>query len=109
MPEAPQDLSQIADLAAKLQASTAGSGQASLNLGTLLGHMSMTLIVVNIVAGLVGTMYYYYGKKTCNLKVLFSGIALCTVPIFISNTVLLVTACVAMALTPFALERFTHL
>ena len=108
MPEATQDISQITDLAAKLQSGSAGSGQPALDLGTLLGHMSTTLIVVNIVAGLIGTLYYYYGKKTSNLKILFSGVALCIVPYFISNTILLITACVAMALTPFAIDRYAQ-
>jgi|BarGraIncu00431A_1022009.scaffolds.fasta_scaffold19504_2 hypothetical protein len=107
MADVTQELSQVTDLAAKLQAGS-GSGQPALDLGVLLGHMSTTFIVVNIVAGLVGTGYYYYGKKTNNLTILFSGVALCIVPMFISNTVLLIAACVVMAATPFAVDHFAQ-
>jgi hypothetical protein len=68
--------------------------------------MSMTTIVISLVAGLVGSAYFIYGKKTCNFRMLFSGVALCVVPYFIGNTILLIVACVAMAAAPFVMERY---
>ncbi len=102
MTDVTQGVSGVDDMLAKLQSGTAGSGS-PLDLGALLGSMSMTAIVVSIVAGLVGTAYFMYGKKTCNFKMLLSGVALCVVPYFIGNTILLVVACVAMAATPFVI------
>lgn len=93
----------IGDIAAKLQSGTDGSASPALGIGSLLGNMSMTTIVISLVAGLVGSAYFMYGKKNCNFKMLLSGVALCVVPYFISNTILLVVACLAMAATPFVI------
>jgi hypothetical protein len=106
MSEVTQGLSGIGDIAAKLQPGTAGSASPALDVGSLLGNMSMTTIIVSLVAGLVGSAYFMYGKKTCNFRMLFSGVALCVVPYFISNTILLILACAAMAAAPFVIERY---
>ena len=98
MADMTQGVSGLGDMAAKLQS---GQGGAALGAGSLLGNMSMTAIVISLVAGLVGSAYFIYGKKTCNFKMLFSGVALCVVPYFISNTIILVVACIAMAAAPF--------
>ena len=101
MTENMQDLSGIGDVAAKFQAGSAGSAPPVLDAGSLLGNMSMTTIVVSLVAGLIGWVYFVYGKKNCNIKMLCSGVALCVVPYFIGNTILLIVACLAMAAAPF--------
>ena len=101
MTDVTQGLSVIGDITAKLQSGTAGSASSALDVGSLLGNMSMTTIVVSLVAGLVGSGYFIYGKKNCNIRMLCSGVALCVVPYFIGNTILLVVACVAMAAAPF--------
>ena len=103
MAEVTQGLSGIGDIAAKLQSATAGSSSPALGVGSLLGNMSMTAIVVSLVAGLIGSGYFMYGKKTCNITMLCSGVALCVVPYFIGNTLLLIVACVAMATAPFVI------
>jgi len=95
------NLSGIGDMAAKLQSGAAGSASSVPGLGSLLGNMSTTAILISLFAGLIGSAYFIYGKKNCNFKMLFSGIALCVVPYFIGNTILLVIACVAMAAAPF--------
>lgn len=100
-------LSEIGDIAAKLQTGTSGSASSALDVGSLLGSMSMTTIIISLVAGLVGSAYFMYGKKNCNISMLCSGIALCVVPYFIVNTILLVVACVAMAAAPFFIGRYT--
>lgn len=103
MTDVTQGLSGIGDIAAKLQSGTDGSASPALDVGSLLGNMSMTTIVVSLVAGLVGSAYFMYGKKNCNIKMLCSGVALCVVPYFIGNSILLIVACVAMAAMPFVI------
>jgi hypothetical protein len=98
-----QGLAGIGDIAEKLQTGAAGSTATALNVGSLLGNLSMTTIFVSLVAGLIGSGYFMYGKKTHNLKMLCSGMALCLVPYFIGNTILLIVACVAMTAMPFVL------
>ena len=102
MADVTQGVSGIGDMAAKLQSGVARSDP-TLGMGALLGTMSMTVICVNLLAGLVGTAYFMYGKKTCNIKVVCWGVALCIVPYFIGNTLLLIVACVAMAAAPFVI------
>jgi len=101
MTDVSQNLSEIGDLASKLQSGAVGSP--NLSLGSLLGNISMTAIVVSLLAGLVGSAYFMYGKKTQHVPMLCSGLALCIVPYFIGNTILLIAACVAMAVAPFVL------
>ena len=103
MADMTQNLSNLGDIAAKLQSGTAGSDPTGLGLGSLFGNLSMTVICINLLAGLVGTAYFMYGKKTCNFKVIGWGIALCVVPYFIGNTLLLIVACLAMAAAPFVI------
>lgn len=102
MADMTQGLSGLGDIAAKLQ-SGAGSDPGNLGIGALLGNMSMTVICVNLLAGLVGSAYFMYGRKNCNIKAVCWGVALCVVPYFIGNTVLLIVACIAMAAAPFVL------
>jgi hypothetical protein len=103
MADVNQGLAGLGDIAAKLQSGDAGGGAGALNVGSLLGSMSTTVICVNLLAGLVGSAYFIYGKKRCDIKITCWGIALCVVPYFISNTIMLVLACVAMAAAPFVI------
>lgn len=103
MSDMTQSIAGINDLMTKIRSGSAGAGPSTLGLGSLIGGMSATALFVNIVAGLVGSAYFIYGKKTCNVKMLFSGLALCIVPYFIGSTILLVVACAAMAAAPFFL------
>lgn len=99
MADVNQGLTGLGDIAAKIHSGEAGS----LDVGSLLGNMSMTIIIINLLAGLVGAAYFMYGKKICNIKILCSGVALCVVPYFISNTIMLIVACLAMTAAPFVL------
>ncbi len=101
MTDVTQSQSALSDIAAKILTGEAGSAGTSLDIGSLLGNMSMTIIVINIIAGLVGSAYFMYGKKRSNVTVMCCGIALCVVPYFISNSIMLVVACLAMAAAPF--------
>ena len=102
MADTTQGLAGIGDLATKLQSGAVGD-PTTLGIGSLLGNMSMTVICVNLLAGLIGTAYFMYGRKTSNIKVVCWGVALCIVPYFIGNTLLLIAACVAMAAAPFVI------
>jgi len=103
MTDGTQGLSGIGDMVEKLQTGAAGSATQGLDIGSLLGSMSMTTIMISLVAGLIGSGYFMYGKKSHNFAMVFSGIALCVVPYFISNTLLLIAACLAMTAAPFVL------
>jgi hypothetical protein len=103
MADVNQGLAGLGDVAAKLQSGDAGGGASALNIGSLLGSMSMTVICINLLAGLIGSAYFMYGKKRCDVKIICSGVALCVVPYFISNTIMLVLACLAMAAAPFVI------
>lgn len=105
-----QGISGLGDLADKIQsgaASTTGSAAQAPGIGSLLGTMSMTALFIGIMAGLIGTAYFMYGRKTSSIPMLCSGVALCIVPYFIGNTILLLAACVAMVAAPFAIKRYT--
>ena len=77
-----------------------------INLSSILDNVSMTLIIVNIIAGLIGTIYFLYGKKTLNIPMIISGIFLCVVPYFIGNTPLLIIACLLMSTAPYIVNRY---
>lgn len=66
----------------------------------------ITLITVNIIAGLIGTIYFVYGKRTLNIPMILSGILLCVVPYFIENVPLLIIACMIMTATPYIVNRY---
>lgn len=106
MADVTQGVSTITDLAAKIQSGSADSGLTGLDVGSLLGGMSMTNMAINVVAGLIGSGYFMYGKKRQNFRVLVFGVALCVVPYFISNTLLLLAACFAMTAGPFVMDRY---
>jgi 4-hydroxybenzoate polyprenyltransferase len=103
MADVTQGIDGIGDIAAKLQSGTAGSASSALDVGSLLGQMSVTTMAISLFAGIVGSAYFMYGKRTCNMKILCSGVALCVVPCFITNTLGLVAACIAMAVAPFVI------
>ena len=63
--------------------------------------MDATSLIVSIFAGVLGTAYFIYGKKQQKLIPLLSGIGLCVVPYFIPNNILLIIACLAMAVMPY--------
>lgn len=96
MTDVTQGLSGVGDMATQLHTSTPGGG-------FLFGGMSPTGIALSLLAGLIGSAYFIYGKKSCNFKMLGFGVALCVVPYFIANTIILVVACIAMVAGPFVL------
>jgi hypothetical protein len=103
MQDTSQGLSGLDNMITQAQSGAPASDPSGLGLGSLVGHMSTTVICVDLLAGLIGTAYFIYGKKTANFKLLYLGIALCVVPYFIGNTLLLIAACLAMVAAPFVI------
>ena len=97
----------VDNISRMLQQAQTGTGDPTGDLvGSLLGGMSTAVIVINVVAGIVGTFYFMYGRKRSNLPMVISGIILCVVPYFISNVYGLTLFCLASAAAPFLLERY---
>ena len=112
MSEQVQQSSGVMDaLTKQLQQAQGAGGQAGgsipgLDLGSLMGSMSTTVIVINIVAGIVGTFYFLYGRKKLNRPMIVSGVLLCIVPIFIANVYGLTFCCLVLFAAPFLIERY---
>ena len=51
--------------------------------------------------GSIGMGYIIYGKKQQNFIALLSGVALCGIPYFVANVLLLVLICGALMAIPF--------
>ena len=86
-----------------------GGGMPGLDTGSLMGSISTTVIVINIVAGIVGTFYFLYGRKKSNIPMTVCGVLLCVVPIFIANIYGLTFCCLVLFAAPFLLERYNLL
>ncbi len=79
---------------------------APINPNVLINDISVTIIIVNIMAGLIGTIYLMYGKKTLNIPMIICGILLCIVPYVINNTQILIIACLLMLAAPYLISRY---
>jgi len=60
-----------------------------------------SLLVWGVVFGAIGLGFFVYGKKQKALVPLFSGIALCVFPYFISNVYILVIVGVILVVLPY--------
>lgn len=58
-------------------------------------------IIVSLVAGLVGTAYFIYGRKQGRSVAMWAGAGLCVYPYFISNWVIQVVLGLLLAALPF--------
>jgi len=85
-----------------------GGALSGLDLSSLLGGMSTTVIVINFVAGIVGAFYFMYGRRRSNIPMITSGILLCIVPLFISNVYRLSLFCLLLLVSPYLVERYMH-
>jgi hypothetical protein len=94
------------NIARLLQQSQSGSGSPTTDLvGSLLGGMSTTVIVINVLAGIVGAYYFMFGRRRQNIPMVICGVVLCVVPYFISNVYLLTLFCLILAAVPFVVGR----
>ncbi|MEI6305619.1 MAG: hypothetical protein WCP33_02255 [Deltaproteobacteria bacterium] len=113
MSEQAQQGSGVVDAVTKQLQQAQGTGEqgvgniAGLDLGSLMGSMSTTVIVINVVAGIVGTYYFLYGRKKSNIPMIVCGVLLCVVPIFIANVYGLTIICLILFAAPFFVERYS--
>ena len=104
---AQQGTESIDNITKLLQQAQSGSGNPTGDLvGSLLGGMSTTVIVINVLAGIVGAYYFMFGRRRQNLPMVICGAVLCIVPYFISNVYLLTLFCMVLAAAPFVVERY---
>lgn len=73
---------------------------------SLFGHFSTATLVIGLLAGLVGSVYFLYGKRQSNFSMLFTGLALWVVPFFITSALWLTVACGALAVVPFVVGQY---
>lgn len=99
-----QDTSGLNGLISQLQTTAAQS--ASSPASSLLGNFSMSTIIIGLIAGLVGSAYFIYGKRQGDYPLLFSGMALWFVPLFITSTLWLSISCGALVCAPFIMSRY---
>ncbi len=65
---------------------------------------STTSLLLAVLFGSIGMGYFIYGKKQQHGVALFTGIALCAFPYFISNVFLVVIVGVALMALPYFLR-----
>ena len=65
---------------------------------------SSAVLLWGVVFGSIGLGYFVYGKKQGRFVPLLCGIGLMAFPYFVSNTVLLVVAGLALAAVPYFLR-----
>ena len=74
--------------------------------GSLFGSFSTSTLLIGLFAGLVGSAYFLYGKRSGNFSWLAAGIALWVVPLFVTSTLWLSLSCGALACIPFVASRY---
>ena len=67
-------------------------------------NFDTTNLIVNVVAGIVGTAYFMYGWKQQKMVPLISGAGLSVLPYVIDNNTLLISVCVGLAIAPFVIK-----
>ena len=66
--------------------------------------MDATTLYAGLILGSIGLGYMVYGRKQKNPIALISGVALCGIPYFISNIMLLAAAGIALMALPFLIR-----
>jgi hypothetical protein len=67
--------------------------------------MDTTSLLLSVLFGALGLGFLVYGRKAGRLVPAVVGLALMVVPYFISNTVVLVSVCIALTAVPFLLRN----
>ena len=67
--------------------------------------MDSTSLFLGLIFGSIGMGFFIYGKKQKKGIPLISGLVLCGIPYFISNTLLLIGAGVLLIVLPFAIKQ----
>ncbi len=68
--------------------------------------MDTTNLMLSMLFGTVGLGFFVYGKKGGQLIPLIVGLALMTIPYFISDAIIMSLVCIALTLTPFIAPNF---
>ena len=66
--------------------------------------MDTRTLIAGVIFGSIGMGYFVYGRKQRNPIALVSGMALCCIPYFLSNILLLVLASIAFIALPFIIK-----
>ena len=66
--------------------------------------MDTVSLLLSVLFGALGLGFLVYGRKAGRLVPAIVGLALMVVPYFISNTVLLLSVCIALTVMPFLLR-----
>jgi len=66
--------------------------------------MDATILFLGVIFGSIGLGYIVYGRKQKKPIALVSGLVLCGIPYFISNTILLLAVGAALIALPFLLR-----
>ncbi len=63
--------------------------------------MNGTSLIIGLITGLIGMGYFSYGKKQGKSIPMFAGGALCVVPYFFENNLILAAVCLVLIAAPF--------
>lgn len=88
------------------QVQTAAGQPSAQSSASWFGSFSMATLVIGIFAGLCGSAYFIYGKRQGDFTMLFTGMALWVVPLFITSAIGLSLTCAALVVAPFVIGRF---
>jgi hypothetical protein len=66
--------------------------------------MDTVSLLLSVLFGALGLGFLVYGRKAGRLVPAVAGLALMIVPYFISNTVMLLSVCIALTAVPFLLR-----
>ncbi len=64
-----------------------------------------TKLILSFLFGLIGSGYFVYSRKRSNMIILFSGVALCIFPYFVSNGWLMLIFGLIFLAVPFAIKN----
>ena len=66
--------------------------------------MDTATLFAGVILGSIGLGYVVFGRKQRNPIALASGIALCGLPYFLSNILILILASIALMVVPFVIK-----
>ena len=67
-------------------------------------NFSPAALFIGLIAGVVGTAYFVYGKKQTRLAPMLCGVLLCVYPWFVQSVLWLAIVGVALAAAPFFVD-----
>jgi hypothetical protein len=67
--------------------------------------MDTTNLMFSLLFGMVGAGMVMFGKKAGRMIPMGAGLGLCVLPYFLTNTIALVSVCVALCAAPFLVRE----